>query len=164
MCKHIDSKHIDSQRVRTSNLRPYRGPARKDGPQFASEQIVADACHLPGRTALAGWVVGGTQSDDMVQTRVLCRSRRMTDRFPPIPCLLFPQYRYFCNTRQYVQYVFDIERYLCDTYGTRNIVFRACSCPAPSSTVFIASETVDTRNGVGDCHRVLQRAHRLSAR
>ena len=40
----------------------------------------------------------------------------------------------------------------------------ACSYPAPSSTVFIASETVDTRNGVGDCHRVLQRAHRLSAR
>ena len=40
----------------------------------------------------------------------------------------------------------------------------ACSYPAPSSTVFIASETVDTRNGVGDRHRVLQRAHRLSAR
>eukprot|EP00964_Phaeocystis_antarctica_P022373 scaffold12412_cov75-Phaeocystis_antarctica.AAC.2 len=40
----------------------------------------------------------------------------------------------------------------------------ASSYPAPSSTVIIASETVDTRNGVGDRHRVRQRAHRLSAR
>eukprot|EP00964_Phaeocystis_antarctica_P098920 scaffold64864_cov64-Phaeocystis_antarctica.AAC.6 len=37
-------------------------------------------------------------------------------------------------------------------------------CPAPSSNVLIASETIDTRNGVGARHRVLQRADRPAAR
>ena len=46
----------------------------------------------------------------------------MTDWFPPILGLLFPQYGYFFDMQQYVKYMFNIEQYMCDTYETRNIV------------------------------------------
>ena len=46
----------------------------------------------------------------------------MTDRFPPILGLLFPQYGYIFDMQQYVKYMFNIEQYMCDTYETRNIV------------------------------------------
>ena len=62
----------------------------------------------------------------------------MTYRFPPILGLLFPQYGYFFDMQRYVQYMFNIEQYLCDTYVTRNMVpvLIFCCCFITTDTHF----------------------------
>ena len=61
-------------------------------------------CHDPQRS----WV--GRSGRDAVDA--LGGFPWMTDRFPPILGLLFPQYGYFFDMQQYVKYMFNIEQYM----------------------------------------------------